>query len=157
MDPSELPAAARSCATALCHPSLRGFSIRQAIGKAFKFDQIVLNSSFSPADHMVDECSASGVLAELASKPAEFRTAPLQRRLFVMTTVVEAAADAGPPRATPSPDRIHHMLGMAFQQRAKYQQLVLSSMLRLGLHGSHQPRMPDGLISERWRCVHGCG
>ncbi|COX09458.1 Uncharacterised protein [Mycobacterium tuberculosis] len=73
---------------------------------------------------MVDECLASGVLAELGVEAQQSSHQPLQRRLFVMTTVVEAAADGGHRGHHHRPDRIHHMLGMAFQQRAKYQQLV---------------------------------
>ena len=48
--------------------------------------------------------------------------------------------DGGHRRHHGGADGVHHMVGVAFQQRAEHEQLVECALLGLGLNGTQEPK-----------------
>ncbi len=88
-----------------------------------------------PLHDVVDERLAAGVLAHLGVDAEQRAQHALQRRLLALAPLVEPPSDGGHRRHDGGPDGVHHVVGVALQQRAEHQQLVQRVLLRLGLHG----------------------
>ena len=96
------------------------------------------------ADHVVDERLAAGVLAHLGVEAQQRPQHALQRWLFALPPFVEPAPDGRHRRHHRGPDGVHHVIGVALEQRAEHQQLVERLALRLGLdRRAGTPTMPS--------------
>ena len=127
-----------------------GSSISVGSGSVSGPDQIGVEPGHpDPADDVVDERLAAGVLAHLRVDAQQRAQHPLQRRLFALTPLVEPAPDGGHRRHHRGPDGVHHVVGVAFQQRAQHQQLVQRALLRLGLHGPQHTEDAGRIRSRR--------